>query len=548
MRRLLSVLAPEARPLAAWVTVLAAASGAITAGLVAIGHRALLPAGDDPGTAIAIAFAALALGKLVSGYFAEVLLTRFCHASIAHLRAGLIERALHLPLAKFEKIGAPRVFAALAEDLAAINHALAALPAVIINGAIVAAASVYLVVLSPPAFLLLAIAATIGIAVHRLFAKRAGIHWDRARATGDALHAHYRTFTDGLKELKMHRGRREAFLRETLQDTAGRYARQCVDATRRYTLAHSFSHGIFLALIAGLLFAMPGLGLLPDGALTGYVVTCLFLMGPVSGIVHTVPALMRARIARRKIEELGIDLAAELPEAPATQTWRPDWSRIGLEAAAFTHRGEGARTFTAGPVDLQIERGELLFITGPNGSGKTTLGKMLAGLYEPESGALTLDGVAIDHGNRDAFRQRISAVFADCHLFAETAPLCDGGDIAALREEAEFYLERLGLTDVVSLGDDGRFSTTRALSTGQRKRLALLAAYLEDRDVLLFDEWAADQDPTFRSIFYQRLLPELKARGKTVIVITHDDRYFGCAERLVVLADGQLSEAAPAAL
>jgi putative ATP-binding cassette transporter len=88
---------------------------------------------------------------------------------------------------------------------------------------------------------------------------------------------------------------------------------------------------------------------------------------------------------------------------------------------------------------------------------------------------------------------------------------------------------------------DQRLSTTD-LSQGQRRRLALLTAYLEDRPFYVFDEWAADQDPHYKQIFYTELLPELRARGKGVAVITHDDRYFHLGDRIVKLHDGQIVE------
>lgn len=103
---------------------------------------------------------------------------------------------------------------------------------------------------------------------------------------------------------------------------------------------------------------------------------------------------------------------------------------------------------------------------------------------------------------------------------------------------AERYLERLEVAHKVSV-ENGAFTTTD-LSTGQRKRLALMNAWLEERPVLVFDEWAADQDPTFRHIFYTELLPDLKRIGKTIIVISHDDRYFGIADHLVRLREGKI--------
>jgi putative ATP-binding cassette transporter len=186
-------------------------------------------------------------------------------------------------------------------------------------------------------------------------------------------------------------------------------------------------------------------------------------------------------------------------------------------------------------LDLVIERGEILFIVGGNGSGKTTLAKLLTGLYVPQDGQLQIDDQPITHENREAYRQLFSVVFDDGVVFESLWGLQAGGD---LDERARGYLRALELDHIVSIAD-GTFSTT-SLSRGQRKRLALLTAYLEDRDVYLFDEWAADQDPVFKHTFYHMLLPELQSRGKTVVAITHDDRYFGCADRIVKLAEGRI--------
>ena len=101
------------------------------------------------------------------------------------------------------------------------------------------------------------------------------------------------------------------------------------------------------------------------------------------------------------------------------------------------------------------------------------------------------------------------------------------------------YLSKLALSDKVSVSDS-QLSTTK-LSQGQRKRLALLLAYLEGRSIIILDEWAADQDPTFRRVFYTKLLPELQAHGKTVIAITHDDHYFHLADTVYRVDAGKIS-------
>ncbi|MCX0273076.1 ATP-binding cassette domain-containing protein [Nocardia zapadnayensis] len=181
-----------------------------------------------------------------------------------------------------------------------------------------------------------------------------------------------------------------------------------------------------------------------------------------------------------------------------------------------------------------FEPGEISFVTGGNGSGKSTLATLITGLYVPRGGTITVNGEPVDHDNIEWFRQHSAAVFTDFHLFENYLglgrPDIDG--------DVRRYPAELQLTDKVEVRD-GRLSTL-ALSQGQRKRLALLTALLEDRPIYVFGEWAADQEPRFREVFYREILDGLRRRGKTVVVITHDDRYFDCADRIVKLDVGRV--------
>jgi putative ATP-binding cassette transporter len=230
------------------------------------------------------------------------------------------------------------------------------------------------------------------------------------------------------------------------------------------------------------------------------------------------------------------DLTPSEPVPHGCDPFGPQQSlRIELDGVCYRHsRVDEDGRFLFGPIDLTIDQGEVLFIVGGNGSGKTTLAMLLLGFYRPETGQIKLNGVPLDESNLFFYRQRFSAVFTDFHLFEQLVFL----DEPELCDRATAYIEALGMARHVKVSD-GRFSTVN-LSTGQRKRLALVASYLEDRPVYLFDEWAADQDPAFKRIFYTSLLPELKARGKTVIVITHDDAYFTHADRVIKLDNGIL--------
>jgi putative pyoverdin transport system ATP-binding/permease protein len=198
--------------------------------------------------------------------------------------------------------------------------------------------------------------------------------------------------------------------------------------------------------------------------------------------------------------------------------------------------------FRLGPLDLVFEPGQITFVIGGNGSGKSTLAKLITGLYVPRTGSMSLNGERIFHENVEWFRQNSSAIFTDFHLFEDYL----GFDRPGIDDEVRRYLEELEIAHKVTV-QDGRLSTI-ALSQGQRKRLALLTTLLEDRQIVVFDEWAADQEPRFRDVFYKEILADLKRRRKTVIVITHDDRYFDIADQLIKLDFGRIVKSSVAQL
>jgi len=359
-----------------------------------------------------------------------------------------------------------------------------------------------------------------------------------AREEEDKLFGYFRALTDGIKELKLHRRRRGAFFSRNIESVTAAYQRHNVAAEIRFAAAQSWSHLLYFALIGLILFLAPSLTTLSNRTLTGYVVTTLYLMGPLSGVLSSFSLFGRARVALQKVQELGVSLAGcsteDCPEANTEKARH--FERLELCGVLHSyHRELEDSNFVLGPVDLSFQPGELVFLVGGNGSGKSTLAKIITGLYLPEAGEIRLDGELVTNRNRDAYRQLFSAVFADFFVFDNLLGL-DGAD---LDSRASGYLEQLHLKHKVRV-TNGALSTT-AVSQGQRKRLALLTAYLEDRPFYLFDEWASDQDPYFKNVFYTKLLPDLKARGKTVLVITHDDRYFDLADRIIKLDYGKVA-------
>jgi len=256
-------------------------------------------------------------------------------------------------------------------------------------------------------------------------------------------------------------------------------------------------------------------------------------MLPMDHLVNDLPVLSRAGVALEKITSLGLSLAGSSELETLTEPIRKQWQKLELREVVHQYPStQDDHPFRFGPVSLTIVPGEIVMIIGGNGSGKSTLAKLITGLYAPQSGAIYLDNTRIDAQNRHWYRQHFAVVFSDFYLFDSLLGL------GTNQELVYQYLKQLQLDHKVTI-KNGQFSTT-ALSQGQRKRLGLLIAYLEDRPIYLFDEWAADQDPRFKEFFYREFLPQLRAQGKTILVISHDEHYFHIADHLIKLNHGQI--------
>jgi putative pyoverdin transport system ATP-binding/permease protein len=512
-------------------------SGAASAALIAIIHRALEPDGLDM-RMIGVAFLVAVFVKATTQFVAQVTLVKFGQGVVLEICRSLCDRVLAAPLARLESMGSARLLATLNDDVAVLSGAVQSAPAIATNLAMLAGCSVYLVFLSWQAFVLSVSMVVIGVIGYRMLLLRAHGAIQASRESRDRLFGTFRTLIDGIKELKLNRDRREAFVRDEIDEATETLRRQNVGAIRQYLVADIWSQLLFFALIAMLLFGATTLAAMPAASLTGYVFAALYMMTPIWSLVGTVPTFMRGKVSLDKIRELDAALLAPSLEERAQRAVVPATPHIEIEAATYAYPAPAGEDhgFVLGPIDLRLGPGEVVFVTGGNGCGKSTLVRLLTGLYVPSAGRIVSHGVIVDDGNREAYLQQFAAVFADFHLFERLFGL-DAPDRA---ETIQAYLKVLGMEHKVRVQSD-RLSTT-ALSSGQRRRLALLTAYLEDRPVYVFDEWAADQDPNYKQVFYQRLLPELKARGKCVVVVTHDDRYFHLGDRIVKLEAGRIVE------
>lgn len=512
-------------------------SGASSARLIALINSAI----SNSGTLAPVliwTFVGLALVTVLSRFVSELLLIRLAQRVISETRLLLSRRILAAPLRYLEELGTSRLLATLIEDVQAISNAVAYIPSLCIAIAVVLGCLVYLAWLSWIVFLGFVGFLVLAILSYQLV-RHAKQSLELAREEQDKLFTHFRAITEGTKELKLNLARREAFFSEELEPTIAQSRHYNVIGMSAFTIGLSWIQFLLFAVIGLVDLGLPRLMTVNQSVLSGYALTIIFLVVPLDAITTILPLLSKASIALKKVESINLALASR-SEQSSTTLERVELSRNWhlLKFIKITHTYPGEReesSFSIGPIDLTFHPQELIFIVGGNGSGKSTLAKLITGLYIPESGEIIADGKPINDQNREWYRQQFSAVFPDFYLFDKLLGL-GKFDLDA---QIEKYLIKLQLNHKVTV-KNGRLSTT-ALSQGQRKRLALLIAYLEDRPFYLFDEWASDQDPIFKDIFYTQLVPELKSRGKTVLVISHDDRYFHLADRIIKLDYGQLA-------
>ncbi|PYB95763.1 cyclic peptide transporter [Pseudomonas protegens] len=493
---------------------------------------------------VVLTFAALCVLALISSIVSDIGTNYVGQRIIAALRKDLGEKVLSAPITQIERYRSHRLIPVLTHDVDTISDFSFAFTPLAIATTVTLGCLGYLAYLSVPMFLMMVVAIIIGTSV-QLVAGGKGIKgFDEARDHEDELQRYYNAIASGAKELRIHRPRRFRMNTQRIQKTADRISDIQVRSVNIYILAKSFGSMLFFVVI-GLALAMQAYYPNPDPAvITGFVLVLLYMKGPLEHVVGYLPIVGKAKIAFARISELSERFSSPEPHLLMDDSEASQTVVHSLELREVRYSPppvEGSEAFHLGPINLNIKQGDIVFIVGENGCGKTTLIKLLLGLYQPQSGEIRLNGEVVTDRARDDYRQLFTTVFADYYLFDDLVQ----GNAGKSLDVATQYLNRLEIAHKVSV-KDGAFTTTD-LSTGQRKRLALVNAWLEERPVLVFDEWAADQDPAFRRIFYTELLPDLKRLGKTIIVISHDDRYFDIADQLVRMKAGRiLTELQPA--
>ncbi|WP_068826994.1 multidrug ABC transporter permease/ATP-binding protein [Pseudomonas sp. BMS12] len=532
--KLLKLLFRDNRLPLSGIVLLSLCSAILSVGVIAFINLRLIRLEGELGTALASFLGLLALLLLCAGA-GQIALHTLGHRFVYRLRRSLVRRVLDTDIERLEQIGGARILASLSSDIRNITIAFVYMPELVYGLILSAAAFSYLAWLSPALFGITAAWLGLTLLVGWFFVGKVNQHIRLLREAEDRLYQDYQAIIDGRKELALNRDRARRLYDEEFDRDARAYRDNVTRADIFNGLAGNWANCMVLGSIGILFFCASGLGWASGEVAATFALTVLFLRAPMVATVAALPSLLAARISLDKLETL--ELAPETAEIAGVNALGA-WQSLRLAGVEYRYPGEGDEAgFDVGPIDLELRRGELVFLVGGNGSGKSTLARLLTGLHRPAAGEIQLDGRAVEAHEWQAYRQLFASVFTDFHLFARLLGPA-GGEVEELL--VGNWLERLRLRHKVRFAE-GRLADTR-FSQGQRKRLALMLAMLEDRDILILDEWAADQDPLFRRLFYRELLPQLKAAGKTIVAITHDDHYFDQADRLLKMDGGRLLE------
>ena len=474
------------------------------------------------------------LGMLMR-MLSSILFHRLKEHAHANIRLFITSSVLDTDYHQLQHLGGAKIQSALTDHSQNVANFFIGLPKIIMNSVIVIGCLTYLAVLSLNVLFIAVIVMSLGGLSYHLVHLKAIKHLKIASKEQDNLFSYFDSLIEGAKELKLHREKRHWFKEEVLGKSIDKVRSERTKGMSMFVISVSWSNFLIYSFIGFILFGLVGDVDNRVELMTGFTLLFIYMITPLESLLLSLPSANLAKISAQHIDE-----ATKLLNEVNTKT--PDveienFSQLTFEGVSHSYYHEQSDEFFSLPeINLTINRAELIYLVGGNGSGKTTLAKLITGLYNPEKGRLTLDNKELNTADRDNFRQLFSSVFSDFHLFDTLL----SNSTAELEIKGNALIKKLNLHHKVKI-ENGAFST-KSLSQGQRKRLALVVSYIEDRPFYLFDEWAADQDPTFKDVFYKELLPELKAQGKTVFVISHDDKYFHLADRLLKMDNGHLSE------
>ncbi|MGD1961437.1 MAG: cyclic peptide export ABC transporter [Fulvivirga sp.] len=470
---------------------------------------------------------------LMGRRFVQVNLIKLTRGLVYDLRIKLIDKMFSTSYENFERMDRGRVYTALNDDVNTIGQSTNLFITLVTSVITSVGAFIYLASISFWATMLTIFLVVTLATLYYFAVQSTNVYFEEARDSRNVFMALINGMIDGFKEISLHRGKKLEY-KNDIALSAEEYRKKISTADIRFVNAFLVGESLLVVLLGVVSIGMSEV--FPNVqyyTIMSFVIVLLYLIGPVNGILNSVPVLMNLRIAWNRVSGFMKEIPAnlDLSKVPKSRFEKVHKLEVRGVEYSFHNENEEENNFSVGPINLEVSSGEILFLIGGNGSGKTTLAKLLTGLYEPDRGVVMINNKVLKNAELSEY---FSTVFSPPYLFEKLYSV----DLKDRTEELHNYLRLLDLEQKVAISEN-QYSTIN-LSSGQRKRLALLQCYLEDSPIYLFDEWAADQDPDYRNFFYKTLLPEMKLLGKIVIAITHDDHYFHLADKILKMDRGKL--------
>jgi ATP-binding cassette, subfamily B, bacterial len=277
------------------------------------------------------------------------------------------------------------------------------------------------------------------------------------------------------------------------------------------------------------------------GALVSFQLLLGGVTAPMMSITSIYQMLLQSSVGMRRIDEL-LNERPQIMDAPGASALGRFSEEIRFEGVSFGYTGE---QMNLRDVNLTILAGQSVAFVGPSGSGKSTLLSLIMRFYDPNAGAVTMDGHDLRQVTQESLRGQIGTVFQDTFLYNATVRENIAlGKMDATEEEVEAAARAAEIHHFVLTlpqGYDTEVGERGAqLSGGQRQRIALARAILYDPPILVLDEPTSALDPQTEAAVNATLHEQ--GRGRTVITVTHRLASVANADRIFVLERGQVVE------
>ncbi|SHL87290.1 putative ATP-binding cassette transporter [Mucilaginibacter sp. OK098] len=458
---------------------------------------------------------------------------------VFRVRERIVKYLMNTELLEFETLGRAEIYTRLTKDTNEISNSATSIANGVQAGVLVFFAIIYLGFINITAFVITII--MLGLAISNYFFSSNKIQKEIGEAV--TLETVYfekiNEVTGGFKEIKIHQQKKFDLFLGRIQVIAKKLKDKKIITSSKMSFYFVFAQAFFYILLGTMVFVIPVLDQAVLTDVAKITATILFIIMPLGDAVGTFEVLNKATVAVNNLTNLEKRLKENtfgVLEDPELGGIFENFEKLKFNDLHFGYRDKsGKDQFSIGPINFEVKRGEIIFIIGGNGSGKSTLVKLLTGLYMPDAGEILVDEVDVIHENIQEYRELFSVIFSDFFLFSEMYGIKNLENSKVLK-----LLKQMQLSEKTGF-KDGAFTNTN-LSTGQRKRLAMISVILENKNVLVFDEWAADQDPEFRKYFYNELIYDFQKLGKTIIAITHDDHYFNKADKIYKMDYGTFRE------